>query len=119
VETAAPRLRTLNGFVRRRHRGFRAIPLLIPIDRAAPWYHVLDFNLAVLPPPFFLVSANTFDFVVPVLVTSFLDTCRLPFVVKPLRLGGLLERLGYAYPGGLGSIGLCLLSKRPKLFILR
>ncbi len=45
------------------HRGFSgAFALVIPIDWAAPLYHLLDFNLAVRPTAFFFVLAGTLDF---------------------------------------------------------
>jgi hypothetical protein len=41
------------------------LSLVIPIDRAASRYHLLDFNLMVLPTIFFFLLTGALDFVVP------------------------------------------------------
>jgi hypothetical protein len=46
--------------------------LTIPIDRTALWYHLLDFNMAVLTVFFFLL-AGTLNFSAPTSVTLLLD----------------------------------------------
>jgi hypothetical protein len=50
-----------------------ALFLVIPIDRAATSYHLLDFNLAALPTVLFFLRAGNLDFVSP--------TEKLAFVV--------------------------------------
>jgi hypothetical protein len=52
--------------------GFR---LLIPSDRAAPSYQLLDLSLATRPAVFFSVVADILSFEADALLTSFLDNC--------------------------------------------
>jgi hypothetical protein len=53
----------------------RGFLLLIPSDRAAPSYQLLDLSLAIRPAVFFFLVADILGFDADALLTSFLDNC--------------------------------------------
>jgi hypothetical protein len=56
----------------------RSFPWLIPSDRAAPSYQLLDLSLAIRPAVFFFLVAGILSLEPDALLASFLDNCCPP-----------------------------------------